>query len=237
MSKNLWKIFIPWYLLTGWAGNGVGGTNCFHIAGTGPMSAADWEALDAMLTSAPESMPSAPPASYGRDAPVKVVGPSPGMIGPPKTAARPKKAVQAKNDPNEIWSESEVLEAGDVDDVDDGRAQPEYELVFKQNVTPEDYFLGVDPLRHPGISCSDELVLKVTLPETKLADIDLDVRPTFVRLGAPRYKLKVHLGERVDDAKGNAKWDAEKSLLTVSLPILHDLDSKMVTTSASNEID
>ena len=114
--------------------------------------------------------------------------------------------------------------------------QPECDR-FKQNVTPEDYFLGVDPLRHPGISCSDELVLKVTLPETKLAEIDLDVRPTFVRLGTPRYKLKVHLAEKVDDAKGNAKWDGDKAVLTVTLPIIHEFDSKMVTTSASNEID
>ena len=108
-------------------------------------------------------------------------------------------------DPNEIWSASEVLEAGDFDDVDDGRAQPEYDIVFKQNVTPEDFFLGVDPIRHPGVSCSDALVLKVTLPNTKLADIDLDVRPTFVRVSAPKYKLKAHLGEKVDENKGNAK--------------------------------
>ena len=50
-------------------------------------------------------------------------------------------------------------------------------IIFKQKVTPEDLYLGVDPLRHAGISCSDELVLKVTLPETKLSEIDLDVRP------------------------------------------------------------
>ena len=173
-------------------------------------SASDWAALDAMLASSAEEQQQLqqPATSYGRDGPVKVTGPSPGMIGPPKVTAskappsKPKKAA----DPNAIWSETEVLEAGDVDDmVDDGRTQPEYDLVFKQNVTPEDMYLGVDPLRNPGVACSDELVLKVKLPETKLADIDLDVRPTFVRLGAPRDKLKVHLAERVDENKGNAK--------------------------------
>jgi HSP20 family molecular chaperone IbpA len=165
----------------------------------------DWAALDALFTSgagAPDS--AAPKASYGRDAPVKVTGPSPGMIGPPKAAAAPKPKKKAA-DPNEIWSEAEVLDQGDVDDIDDGRARPEYDIVFKQNVTPEDFFLGVDPVRHPGISCSDALVLKATLPETKLADIDLDVRPTFVRVSAPRYKLKAQLAERVDENKGNAK--------------------------------
>merc|ERR1719473_1083214 len=118
------------------------------------------------------------------------------MIGPPKVAA--KKPAKKKEDPNTIWSEAEVRDAGDVDDIDDGRAQPEWDIVFKQKVSPEDMYLGMDPVRHPGISCSDELVLKITLPETKLADIDLDVRPTFVRVLAPKFKAKINLGERVE---------------------------------------
>ena len=205
----------------------------------------DFEALDAMFAAtAVEPAAEAPlrqePTSYGRDAPVKVAGPSPGSIGPPKQAGPKKVAAAAKQrqraDPNEIWSESEVREAGDVDDVDDGRKQPEYDIVFKQNVTPEDFFLGVDPVRHQGISCSDELVLRVVLPETKLADIDLDVRPTFVRVSAPNYRLKAALVERVDETKGNAKWDADKATLTVTMPIVHDMDGKLAT-SSSNEID
>ena len=168
----------------------------------------DWEALDKMLQNG-AAFEDAPKATYGHDAPVKVTGMSPGMIGPPKavTAKKPqssKKAAKAA-DPNEIWAESEVRELGDVDDEDDGRSQPEYDIVYKQKVSPEDMFLGVDPLRHPGISMSDEIVLKVTLPETKLAEIDLDVRPTFVRITAPKYRLKAQLAETVDENKGNAK--------------------------------
>ena len=197
----------------------------------------DWAALDKMLATS-ASLEDAPRPSYGVDAPVKVTGPSPGSIGPPKPAAakKPQKKAAKAKDPNEIWAEAEVRDAGDIDDIDDGRPQPEYEIVFKQKVSPEDMFLGVDPLRHPGISMSDELVLKVTLPDTKLPEIDLDVRPTFVRILAPKYKLKCQLGETVDENKGNAKWDAEKSLLTVTLPIIHDWDSKLAT-SNSNEID
>jgi len=103
-------------------------------------------------------------------------------------------------------------------------------------VTPEDFFLGVDPVRHPGVSCSDALVLKVSLPETKLAEIDLDVRPTAVRISAPKLKCKVQLGERIDDQKGNAKWDAETFVLMVTLPIVHDWDAKLQT-SAADELD
>lgn len=173
--------------------------------------------------------------SYGRDGPVKVTGPSPGMIGPPK-ASQPQKVAKPKADPNEIWSAAEVDEERDPLDLDDGRKQAEYDIVFKQNVTPEDYFLGVDPLRHPGVACSDALVLRVSLPATKLAEIDLDVRPTCVRLSAPKHKAKVQLGERVDDQKGNAKWDADKCELTVTLPIIHDWDAKLQT-SAADELD
>ena len=200
---------------------------------------ADFAALDSLLANAPEENPlKQTPTAYGQDAPINMKGPAiaPSSIGAPapkkKAAAAPKK----KADPNAIWDEAEVLDAGDVDDIDDGRAVPEYDIVFKQNVRPEDQFLGIDPLRHAGVSCSDALVLKVQLPDTKLKDIDLDVRPTFVRVSAPKFKLRAQLGERVDEKKGNAKWDADKCQLSVTLPIIHDFDQKM-TVSKSDDLD
>ena len=202
----------------------------------------DFEALDQLFasTAVDDSKPlKQEKTHYGVDGPVKVTGPSPGSIGPAKKAA-PKKAAAApakkKADPNEIWGDDEVRDAGDVDDIDDGRTQPEYDIIFLQKQTPEDAFLGVDPIRHAGISCSDELKLKVILPDTKLSDIDLDVRPTFVRVSAPKYKLRCSLVERVDETKGNAKWDADKGTLTVTLPIVHDWDSKL-SVSKADEMD
>lgn len=95
-------------------------------------------------------------------------------------------------------------------------AQPHEEnSLMSLQVTPEDFFLGVDPLRHPGVSCSDAIVLKVSLPETKLADIDLDVRPTCVRLSAPKYKAKIQLSERVDEQKG-----ARLPSVCMTMPVL-----------------
>ncbi|KAL1507553.1 hypothetical protein AB1Y20_007173 [Prymnesium parvum] len=193
----------------------------------------DWAALDSMFQSA-EALDAPPKPSYGRDGPVKAVGMSPGMIGPPKPARPPKKKPAA--DPHEIWTAAEVAEELDPLDLDDGRGLAEYDLVFKQNVTPEDFFLGVDPLRHAGVACSDALVLKLQLPGAKMAEIDLDVRPTCVRLSAPKHKAKVHLPERVDEQKGTAKWDAEKHVLTVTLPIKHDWESKLQT-SAADDLD
>ena len=173
--------------------------------------------------------------SYGRDAPVAVSGMTPGMIGPPKTAALVKAKPKPKPaaDSNEIW-DADAVNAVD-DEPDDGRPQAEYEIVYKQSVSPEDMFLGVDPERHPGVSCSDALLLKVLLPGTKLADIELDVRATFVRVQAPKLKLKAWLPEKVDATKGNAKWDGDKETLVVTLPIVHE--GLYGSVSASNEMD
>ena len=135
------------------------------------------------------------------------------------------------------------------------RRQPEYAIVYKQKVSPEDMFLGIDPLRHAGISdaivlevktsppfppyvtlpfflyisadiqcCCLSLTLpvfptchtlhssyispylffslEVNLPKTRLADIALDVRQSFVRVLAPSYQLKAYLPELVDEQKG-----------------------------------
>ena len=37
-------------------------------------------------------------------------------------------------------------------------------------------------------------------------------------------KLRADLPERVDDKAGTAKWDATKSILSVTLPIVRDID-------------
>ena len=195
-------------------------------------SAAAWGALDKLFTDS-EAALQQPKTSYGSDAPVAVKGMTPGMIGPPKKAAvaKAKPAPAPAVDNNEIW-DADAVDAVD-DEPDDGRPQAEYEIVYKQNVSAQDMFLGADFERHPGISCSDALLLKVMLPETKLADIELDVRPTFVRVQAPKFKLKAWLPDKVDEAKGTAKWDGDKSTLLVTMPIVRD-DMKY---STSNELD
>ena len=196
-------------------------------------SVAQFGALDKLFADS-EAAGAQAKTSYGRDAPVAVSGMTPGMIGPPKTVAiaKAKPKPKAVADGNEIWDASPV-DAVD-DEPDDGRPQAEFEIVYKQNVSPQDMFLGVDPERHPGVSCSDALLLKVLLPGTKLADIELDVRATFVRVQAPRFKLKAWLPDKVDETKGNAKWDGEKETLLVTLPIIRDGYGNV---SASSELD
>lgn len=194
----------------------------------------DWASLGSLLGNKANAAP-VPKASYGSDAPVKFKGPSPGMIGPPAARTKPAAAAQKRQaDPSAIWDAEEV--GDEPDEIDDGRPQPEYDIVFKQNVSPEDMFLGIDPMRHAGVSCSDALLVKIKLPGCKLADLDLDVRSTFVRLQAPGYKLKAWLPERVDETRGKAQWDKEREMLTVTLPVVSSLDSK-VHISVSDVLD
>lgn len=196
--------------------------------------AAQWDALDRLFQEADDATQplQQPKTSYGADAPVAVKGMTPGMIGPPKKALAAKPKAKKPVDGNEIWDAATVDD--EPDEIDDGRPQPEYEIIYKQAVSPQDMFLGVDFTRHPGISCSDALVLQVTLPATKLADIELDVRTTYVRVQAPKFKLKAWLPEKVDENKGNAKWDGDKERLLVTLPIVRDDMAKM---SVSDELD
>ena len=49
-------------------------------------------------------------------------------------------AKPVEKDPNDIWDETEVDEKPVVD-LDDPRAQPEYDLNYSQNVSSEDMFL------------------------------------------------------------------------------------------------
>lgn len=195
---------------------------------------ADWAALGSMLDQAGDAAAPVPKPSYGSDAPVRYKGPTPGMIGPPAARAPAARGTKPKPDPSAIWDAAEV--GDEPDEIDDGRPQPEYDIVYKQNVSSEDMFLGIDPLRHAGVSCSDALSLRVRLPGCKLADLDLDVRPTYVRLQAPRYKLKAYLPATVDEKRGKATWDKEAETLTVSLPVVPALDGRIVT-SASDELD
>lgn len=67
-----------------------------------------------------------------------------------------------------------------------------------------------------------ELVIRVKLPGlTSAAPVDLDVGPENVALCVPgQYKLEVTLRNKVDDAKGKAKFDKVKQQLELLLPVL-----------------
>lgn len=176
-------------------------------------SVSNIEALKNLLS--PEDEDGDPYANYQQGSAI-----TPGdLAGNRKEMAPPNSRIEAKvnrNPKKDIWAEDEInnLQAEKSDD----RPEPEYEILYQQRVGTEDVYLGLSDLDPSSRMCQD-LILKITLPNTKFKDIGLDVDPHTVRIQAPNYKLNLPLPHTVLDKQGNAKWDAAKNLLTVNLPI------------------
>lgn len=151
----------------------------------------------------------------------QVSKPTPGSIGPrdllPVKVAAPK----GRKDPKEIWTEEELVDVVE-DDFDDGRAVPSYEFLYKQSVETTDNFLGMSGKDASSASC-EELVVRIELPEAaSAAEIDLDVKDTYLKLSSPHYKLSIYLPHKVDGEKGKAKWDGKAKVLSISVPIIRE---------------
>lgn len=147
---------------------------------------------------------------------------TPGTIGP-KTKAAPKpQPVAKKEESKDIWGAEEVDNAPSTD-VHDPRPHPEYETLFRQAVTPEDMYLGMGGRDPSSFSC-EEMLVRIHLPETALADIQLDVTDTLLDLRCPRFRLHLPLPHRVDGKNGKAQWDGKASKLSVTLRVMRDYD-------------
>ncbi|MGH0158012.1 UNVERIFIED_CONTAM: hypothetical protein FKN15_057687 [Acipenser sinensis] len=110
-------------------------------------------------------------------------GLGPGHIGPAKCETNVPPVV-SKNS-KDIWSEEEVPEGSELDDTWDPRQQPEYEILFKQKITTEDVFLGMSR-KDPSSACCECMLIKIKLPDTKIADVFLDVKEKFLDLRSPK---------------------------------------------------
>ncbi|KAJ3306946.1 Protein pih1d3 [Kappamyces sp. JEL0829] len=142
----------------------------------------------------------------------------PGQIGPAKSAA---KQSASKTKSSDIWDEAEIED--EIED-QDPRPQPHYSLTHVQNVSSEDMYLGMSG-KTPSFSHADQFLLKVELPNTRFADIVLDVKAkavTFVKALSNASKLKVYPEQQINDKQATAKWIKDKSVLEVLLPISRD---------------
>ncbi|KAL3878647.1 hypothetical protein ACJMK2_030978 [Sinanodonta woodiana] len=93
----------------------------------------------------------------------------------------------------------------------------------KQAVTTEDIYLQMGNKTPTTASC-EEMVVKIKLPDTKLADVELDVKNKFLDCRTPKYKLGLHLPHPVDHKSGKAEWDGKKDTLIVTLRIVREFD-------------
>ncbi|XP_038056520.1 dynein assembly factor 6, axonemal-like isoform X2 [Patiria miniata] len=146
----------------------------------------------------------------------------PGAIG---LSAKSQAATKhtSKKESKDIWDADEVPEGAEFDDTDDPRPQPEYDIIFKQAVTTEDMFLQMSNKTPSSVSCED-MVIKISLPDTKMADVDLDLKDKFLSCRTPNYKLGLHLPHPVDSKNGKAQWISDKQTLVVTCRMVREYD-------------
>uniref|UniRef100_A0A674JUB0 Dynein axonemal assembly factor 6 n=1 Tax=Terrapene triunguis TaxID=2587831 RepID=A0A674JUB0_9SAUR len=123
----------------------------------------------------------------------------------------------------DIWNTEEVPEGSEFDDIWDPREQPEYEILFKQQVGAEDIFLGMSR-KNPSTACCEDMLIKIKLPDTKSSDITLDIQDKILDLRTPKKKLLLHLPHPVDSKNGKACFISEKETLEVTLRMKREFD-------------
>lgn len=138
--------------------------------------------------------------------------------------ANVKKATQSnttttneETDPNAIWGQEEI-DNHDPDFDDDGRAVPDYDVLYKQQVGSEDIFLGMSGKTPLSQDCNF-MVLRIKMPGAQLKNIDLTVDKQKIVVHDPTYRLATYLPYPAKDKEGKAQWLAEQDILSVTLPI------------------
>lgn len=121
---------------------------------------------------------------------------------------------------NDIWKAEEINNPAAKKS--DDRPEPEFEILYKQRVSPQDVYLGLSDLDPSSRSCQD-LLIKISLPGTKQNEISLDVEANLLKLQAPHFALILPLPHTVEEKNGNAKWDNFKGTLEITLPIVKEL--------------
>ena len=127
-------------------------------------------------------------------------------------------------DTKTIWNMEEIPSEDAVGSIpQDDRPCPRYEYSYKQEVGTEDTFLGMTNKTPLSAHCS-HLIVKIHFPHTTMKDIDLDVTKNRIKAETKSLRLFTYLPVEVDSDKGSAKFDTKKSLLIVTLPIIHEFD-------------
>ncbi|XP_063075888.1 protein PIH1D3 [Engraulis encrasicolus] len=158
---------------------------------------------------------------------VKSVQPSaklgPGSIGPPANPNKHKENQTKQVSSKDIWAEEEVADGSQFDDIIDPRPEPEYEVILRQSVAPEDLFLGMSG-KDPSSMCCEGILVKVKLPDTKASEMVLDIREKFLDLRTPKFKLGLHLPHPVHKDEGKARFITEREELEITLLLKRPAD-------------
>ncbi|XP_018329795.1 uncharacterized protein LOC108740098 [Agrilus planipennis] len=106
---------------------------------------------------------------------------------------------------------------------DDWKKTPQWDISYRQSVTPSDVFLQMGGKTPSTISCED-MIISVYLPEEKYHNIDLKVEKEILNLTSPRFKLSIPLPHPVDPQLGDAKWDNDTEKLIITLKMDREFD-------------
>ncbi|KAL5281303.1 PIH1D3 family protein [Megaselia abdita] len=107
----------------------------------------------------------------------------------------------------------------------ESRKVPNYKMSYKQAVGTEDLFLQMGNKTSSTISCED-IIISIELPEetVPVEQMDLDITENEIDLQTPIYRLKIPLVHGIDPDLGNAKYDSEIKLLTLTLKLKREYD-------------
>lgn len=105
------------------------------------------------------------------------------------------------------------------------RKTPEYRIIYKQAVSPEDLYLQIGLKTSSTASC-EQMCLEIQLPDETVGieHMKLDVSPNEIDLKTPVYRLKLPLVQTVDPDYGNAQWDGEQKRLRLNLLMKREYD-------------
>ena len=142
-------------------------------------------------------------------------------------AANEEKKKVEELEKQKIWDASEApIEDALLCGKDDDREVPRYEFSYKQAVGTQDTFLNMNDITPASTDCS-HLIIKVHFPGCTMKELDLDVTKNRIRAESKSFKLFTYLPVNVDHDKGNAKFDKDKCVLTVTVPIIHWLAEQL----------
>lgn len=105
------------------------------------------------------------------------------------------------------------------------RKTPEYRIIYKQAVSPEDLYLQIGLKTSSTASC-EQMCLEIQLPDETVGieHMELAVNPNVIDLKTPVYRLKLPLVQTVDPDYGNARWDGEQKVLRLNLVMKREYD-------------
>ena len=88
-----------------------------------------------------------------------------------------------------------------------------------QHVGTQDVFLNLHD-RDPSSAHCDSILVKVWLPNTKFKNVALDIQGEQLLVQSPNFVLKKLLPFKVDKNAAKAKFDSDKCILEVRLPVI-----------------